>query len=79
MADFDIADRIDRDIRHCRTRAFAARLFASHPLHHSNAPAWERVARAWEELASLRAQVAVTNRQLRDAGERLNAILDKRH
>ena len=79
MADFDIADRLDRDIRHCRTRAFAARLFARRPIHHSNAAAWEQVARAWEDLALLRAQVAVTNRQIRDAEERLQAELDKRH
>lgn len=54
LANFDIANKKDRDLRRCRTRAFAAHLFARYPLHPSNAEAWAYVARAWEDLAILK-------------------------
>ena len=54
MACFDIRNKIDRDLRHCRTRAFGAHLFARYPLHQSNAMAWEQVASAWDDLAKLK-------------------------
>lgn len=50
----DITSLTDRDLRHCRTRALVARLFAGRPRHPSNSGVWEFVARAWEELASLK-------------------------
>ena len=58
IGSFDITSDIDRDVRHCKTRAFAARLFAGHPLHHANSDIWEDVARAWDELARMKERQA---------------------
>jgi hypothetical protein len=58
MACFDIGNKVDRDLRHCRTRAFGAHLLAKYSLNHSNAIAWEQVACAWDELANLKQRVA---------------------
>jgi hypothetical protein len=63
MGNFNIDNRIDREARHCRTRAFGARLFARYPLHPSNAEAWEEVARAWDDLARLKEELAKTEGQ----------------
>ena len=54
MANFDIADKAHRDLRHCRTRAFVARLFAARPVHPTNGLVWAYIADSWEQLASIK-------------------------
>lgn len=48
------ADLMPRDLRYCRTHAFAASLFAAHPWHRSNAAIWAYVAHAWTDLADIK-------------------------
>ena len=61
MGRSDIAGELNRELRHYKTRAFGARLFAEYPLHPSNAEIWQDVARAWDELAELKQKMAKTD------------------
>lgn len=61
MGQSDIAGAMNRELRHYKTRAFGARLFAEFPLHPSNSEIWQDVARAWDDLAELKEQMAKTN------------------
>ena len=61
MSQSNIAGEINRELRHCRTRAFGARLFAEFPVHPPNSEVWGDIARAWDELAELKEQIARTN------------------
>lgn len=61
MSHFDIMDSRNRDLRRCQTHAFAARLFARYPMHPSNSDIWAEVARSWDELARLKAQIALSD------------------
>jgi hypothetical protein len=54
MAKFDMTDKVDRDLRRCRTRAFVARLFAAQPVHPSNGAVWDYIADSWEHLAVIK-------------------------
>ena len=79
MANFNIHSKADRDIRHCRTSAFGARLFAAHPRHELGAPLWENVAAAWEELAKLKELAAQNDAKLVKARAELVALLTERN
>jgi hypothetical protein len=58
MGQSDIAGAMNRELRHYKTRAFGARLFAEFPLHPSNSEIWQDV--AWDDLAKLKEQMAKT-------------------
>jgi hypothetical protein len=58
MSQFNISSEEDHDIRWCQSHAFAAHLFARYPLHPSNADVWAEVARCWDDLARMKAQIA---------------------
>ena len=57
MAHFDIADKVERDVRRCKTHALVACLFAIRPVHQSNSDVWENVASSWDDLASLKERI----------------------
>ena len=75
MAAFDIKNEIDLGVRHCKTRAFAARLFVGHPLHQANSEIWEDVARAWDDLARMKQRQAQSDDQLARAAAYVKAQL----
>jgi hypothetical protein len=73
MAEWNNNNQLDRELRHCKTRAFGARLFARYPLHASNAAVWEDVARAWDDLAALKQHIAETDARSARTAARLSA------
>jgi hypothetical protein len=75
LGSFDINNRIDRDLRRCRTHAMTARLFAAQPRDHGNAVIWEEIARSWDELAALKEQVRLSNASIARAQDQLATLM----
>lgn len=55
---FDITNKIDRSIRRCKTRAFAAELFAANPRAPGMSNKWTGIAKLWRDLADLQERTA---------------------
>ena len=64
MGEFDIANKSDREIRLCHTRAFVADLFAAHPRSPDMSRRWSDIAREWRDLARLQERTAASYRKI---------------
>ena len=70
---FDIKNKADREVRACRTRAFAAELFAAYPSAPGLECRWAEIARGWREIADMKERSAESAARITQRIEELKA------